>query len=155
KNGHWKYKLPEADLGPALPLAIKQEGAFMSVFNGGWRKLKHRMQESYDFSAHSTAKPSYRHVLELLKAEYSASAQVEQTRRQLRERYSFDENIDTVRLSIDLLHGKKGHPELDYLLQRPDGAALVISLQALHQPLSRLETKLKRCLQELPGGSFA
>ncbi|GGB11180.1 AAA domain-containing protein [Puia dinghuensis] len=155
ENLHWKHKLPADSVGPALDLANKQEGAFFSMFNGSWRKLKHQLQDSYDFSAHNTGKPSRRHLLELLKNEYGSAAQLEQTRQQLQQRFKLDQNIDTARLSIDLLHGKKGHPELDYLLQHPDGAALVISLQALHQPLNRLETRLKRCLQDLPTGSLA
>ena len=155
KTGHWKHKLPETDLDAALLLADKQEGAFLNALNGPWRRLKHRLQESYDFAAHNTEKPSYRRVLEELKAEHTAAERAEQARRQLQQQYALDQNIDTARLSIDMLQRKKGHPELEYLMQRPDSAALVISLQALHQPLNRLDTQLRRCLQELPGGSLA
>jgi predicted DNA-binding WGR domain protein/DNA polymerase III delta prime subunit len=155
KNAHWKHKLPDVEVDTALILAANQEGAFFSALNGPWRKLKHRLQESYDFAAHSGEKPSYRHVLEELKTEYAAAERAGQARRQLQQQYALDQNIDTARLSIDLLQSRKGHPELAYLMQRPDGAALVISLQALHQPLSRLETLLSRCLQEPPGGSLA
>jgi len=155
KNQHWKHKLPQADLDAAVLLAGKQEGAFLNALNGPWRRLKHRLQESYDFTVYSTTKPSYRHVLEDLKTEYAAAERAEQARRQLQQQYALDQNIDTARLSIDLLQSRKGHPELEYLVQRPDGAALVLSLQALHQPLNRLETLLGRCLQELPGGSLA
>jgi len=155
KNQHWKHKLPEADLDAALLLAGKQEGTFLSALNGPWRRLKHRLHESYDFAAHPAEKPSYRQVLEELKAEYAAAERAEQARRQLQQQYALDQNIDTARLSIDLLQSRKGHPELEYLVQRPDGAALVVSLQALHQPLNRLETLLGRCLQKIPGGSLA
>jgi len=154
KNGHWKHKLPETDLDAAVLLAGKREGAFLNSLNGPWRRLKHRLQESYDFATYNTEKPSYRQVLEQLKAEYTAAERAEQARRQLQQQYALDQHIDTARLSIDMLQSRKGHPELEYLLQRPDGAALVISLQALHQPLNRLETLLRRCLQELPGGSL-
>ena len=154
KNQHWKYKLPEADLDAALLLADKQEGALLSALNGPWRRLKHRLQDSYDFAAHDAEKPSYRQVLEQLKAEYAAAERAEQARRQLQQQYALDQNIDTARLSIDLLQSRKGHPELEYLLQRPDGAAVVASLQALHQPFNRLESLLGRCLHQLPGGSL-
>ncbi|HEY4337518.1 MAG TPA: AAA domain-containing protein, partial [Puia sp.] len=154
KNVYWKNKLQEAETDAALILAANQEGGFFSALNRPWRRLKHRLQESYDFAGHPGEKPSYRHVLEELKAEYTAAERAEQARRQLQQQYALDQNIDTARLSIDLLQSRKGHPELAYLMQRLDGAALVVSLQALHQPLSRLETLLSRCLQELPGGSL-
>jgi predicted DNA-binding WGR domain protein len=152
KNEHWTYKLPAQDLEGAIALAAKQEGSFFSLFNGGWQKLKKQIQNSYALSSHAV-KPSYRNLLEQLKAEYEAAAQVEQVRRKLEEDYRMD-NLDTARLSIDLLQNKKGHAALDYLVQHPEGVAMVSSLQALHQPLSRLETQLKRCLQEPPTGNL-
>ncbi|HEY4109658.1 AAA domain-containing protein [Puia sp.] len=155
QNIHWKQKISEADLGAALALTNKQEGAFFSLLNGSWRRLRHRLQESYDFTAHPGVKPSYHQILEALQTEYAAAHQLEQVRQQLQLRYQLDQHIDTAGLSIDLLQGRKGHPELDYLMQRPDGAALVVSLQALQQPISRLETRLTRCLHELPTGSLA
>jgi len=155
KNGHWKNKLPEAEVDTALILAANQQGAFFSALNGPWRRLKHRLQESYDFAAHPGEPPSYRQVLEELKAEYTAVERAEHARRQLQQQYALDQNIDTARLSIAMLQSRKGHPELMYLMQRPDAANLVSLLQALHQPLSRLETFLSRCLQELPAGGLA
>src|SRR6201991_4999136 len=153
RNEYWSHKIPEQDLDAAIVLAAKQEGAFFSVFNGAWKKLKKQIQSNYDFSAHAV-KPSILSLLEQLKAEYEAAAQVEQARRNLEEDYRMD-NPDTARLSIDLLQNKKGHAELDYLVQHPDGPAIVTALQALHQPLSRLETQLKRCLQEPPAGNIS
>jgi predicted DNA-binding WGR domain protein/DNA polymerase III delta prime subunit len=155
KNQLWKNKLLEPDLDAALLLADKQEGAFLSALNGPWRRLKHRLQDSYDFAAHPAEKPSFRQVLLALKTEYGAAERAGQLRRQLMQQYSLDQNIDTARLSIELLQSRKGHPELEYLMHRPDAAALVASLQALHQPLNRLETYLGRCLQQLPAGSLA
>ncbi|HXB07608.1 MAG TPA: AAA domain-containing protein [Puia sp.] len=155
RNSHWKDKLPEDELDAAIELAINKEGAFLSGLNGAWRKLKRRMQESYDFSAHPAAKPSYHRLLELLKSEYDAATWTAQMLQQIQQRFSMDQHIETTMLGIDLLHGKKGHPELEYLLQRPDGAALVVALQALHQPLNRLETRLMGCLNEQPACSLA
>jgi predicted DNA-binding WGR domain protein/DNA polymerase III delta prime subunit len=153
KNIHWKDKFPAGDLDAALVLAAKHEGAFFGRWNGGWRRLRMRLQLSYDLSAHSAGKPSYYKVLDTLKAEYTAGERVEQTRQRLQQQYSLDQAIDTARRGIDLLQSKKGHPDLDHLLQRPDAVALVASLQALHQPINRLETRLLRCLQELPKGN--
>ncbi len=153
KNACWTDKLGEQDVELALALALKHDDSFLGMLNGSWRKLKQQLQQRYDFSRHSV-KPSYTTVLELLKAEYVAARQVENTRRQLEAAYQL-ENIDTAWRSIDLLQSKKGHPELDHLLQHPDGSALVASLQALHQPLNRLETLLQRCLQETPAGSLS
>ncbi|MBS1661390.1 MAG: DUF4011 domain-containing protein, partial [Bacteroidetes bacterium] len=153
KNGHWSQKLPAQDLDAAIGLAARQEKAFLNVFNGNWKRLKKQVQSSYDFSQHAV-KPSYQNLLELLKAEYTAGEQVEQAKRRLEEDYKLD-NLDTARLSIDLLQNKKGHPQLDYLLQHPSAAMLIDALYAMHQPLSRLETQLRRCLQEAPSGNLA
>jgi superfamily I DNA and/or RNA helicase/predicted DNA-binding WGR domain protein len=153
KNEHWTHKIPEQDLGAAIALTTKQEGRLLSMLNGSWKKLRRQIQNNYDLSAHAV-KPSVLSLLEQLKAEYEAAAQVGQARRQLEEDYRM-ENPDTARLSIDLLQNKKGHAELDYLVQHPEGPAIVTALQALHQPLNRLETQLKRCLQEPPTGNIS
>jgi predicted DNA-binding WGR domain protein/DNA polymerase III delta prime subunit len=153
KNADWTDKLGRQDVAAALALAARHEGSFLGMVNGPWRKLKQQLQQRYDFSRHSV-KPSYTTVLESLQAEYAAAGAVEEARHQLEARYQL-ENIDTAWRSIDLLQSKKGHPELGYLLQHPDGAALVGSLQALHQPLNRLDTLLQRCLQEPPAGSLS
>jgi predicted DNA-binding WGR domain protein/DNA polymerase III delta prime subunit len=153
RNADWTDKLDRQDVAPALALATRHEGSFLGMLNGPWRKLKQQLQQRYDFSRHSV-KPSYTTVLTLLQAEYAAGGAVEDARHQLEARYQL-ENIDTAWRSIDLLQSKKGHPELDYLLQHPDGPALVVSLQALHQPLNRLDTLLQRCLQEPPAVSLS
>ncbi len=153
KNSHWIKKLEAGDLGAALALAAKYENAFLGSLNSGWRKLKRRLEDSYDFAGHSV-KPTYGSLLEALKAEYDAAALAEQTRQQLEDDYQLGEHIETAKLGIDLLQSKKGHPELDYLLRHPDAPALVGKLQALHPPLNRLEALVKRCLQEFPAGGF-
>jgi len=152
-NSHWQHKIEERDLGAAMALATKYEHAFMGRFNGSWKKFKQRLEPQYDFSAHSI-RPSYQTLLQGLQTEYAASAQLEQTRRALEDRYKFGQNLDTAILSIDMLQSRKGHPDLDYLLRHPDGPRLVSSLQNLHQPLNRLEANVARCLQEpSPGQS--
>ncbi len=153
KNSNWLQKPDERDLDAALALAAKHEHSFFGKLNAGWRKLKKQLDLQYDFSAH-TVRPSYHTLLQGLQTEYAASAQLEQTRRSMEDRYRFDQNLDTAMLSIDMLQTRKGHPDLSYLLQHPDGPALVTSLQALHQPLNRLETALARCLQTPPPGNF-
>jgi len=153
RNSHWTKKLEAGDLPAALALAAKHEKAFFGMLNSGWRKLKRRLEESYDLLAHSV-KPSYYRLLEDLKAEYDAAAQVEQTRQQLDDQYRFGEHIETARLGIDLLQSKNGHPDLQLLLRHPEASTLVIALHALHQPLNRLEALVKRCLQEFPAGGF-
>jgi predicted DNA-binding WGR domain protein/DNA polymerase III delta prime subunit len=151
RNSHWAKKLEPGDLAAALSLAAKYEHAFWGSLNSGWRKLKRRLEESYDLSAHSV-KPSYYRLLEELKGEYDAAAQVELTRGQLEVQYRFGEHIDTAILGIGLLQSKKGHSDLEHLLQHPDAPALVAALQTL--PLNRLEALVKRCLQEFPAGGF-
>jgi DNA polymerase III delta prime subunit len=151
KNSHWTKKLEPGDLAAALPLAAKYEHAFFGPLNSGWRKLKRRLEESYDLSAHSV-KPSYYRLLEALKDEYDAAAQMERTREQLEAQYGFGEHIDTAILGIELLQSKRENPDLEHLLQHPQATALVAALQTL--PLNRLEALVKRCLQEFPAGGF-
>jgi len=153
KNEGWTRKLPERDLDAAISLATEKEGKFSRLFSGAWKKLKKEVEASYDLSQHAV-KPTCLGLLSQLKAEYEALALVELEKRRLEEDYHMD-NLDTARLSIDLLQSRRGSPGLDYLLRHPDGPALVGSLQSLHQPLSRLETQLRRCLQEPPAGSLA
>jgi len=152
-NEGWTHKLPERDLDAAISLATEKEGKFFSVFSGAWKRLKKQIESSYDLSQHAV-KPTCLSLLGQLKAEYEALALVEQEKHRLEEDYRMD-NLDTAKLSIDLLQSRRGNPGLDYLLHHPDGPALVSSLQTLHQPLSRLETQLRRCLQEPPTGSLA
>jgi predicted DNA-binding WGR domain protein/DNA polymerase III delta prime subunit len=153
-NSHWRQKIDERDLGAAMALATKYEHAFMGKFNGSWKKFKRQLEPQYDFSAHPI-RPSYQTLLEGLRTEYQASAQLEQTRLSLEDRYRFGQNLDTAILSIDMLQSRKGNPDLEYLLRHPDGPALVSSLHNLHQPLNRLETALNRCLQMPPAGHEA
>ena len=154
KNSRWLQKPDEYGVDSALNLAARYEHAFLGKLNSPWRKLKHQLQQSYDFSAHSV-RPSYEELLRGLKTEYSAAAQLSQTRQQLEEHYRLGQNIDTARLSIEMLQSRKGHPDLEYLLRHPDGPALVSSLQAVQQPMNRLETALNRCLETPPAGSLA
>jgi len=153
KNSHWVQKPDEHGLDNALNLAARYEHAFLGKLNGPWRKLKHQLQQSYDFSAHSI-KPSYEELLRGVKTEYNAAAQLGQTRQQLEEHYRLGPNIDTIHLSIEMLQSRNGHPDLEYLLHHPEGTSLITSLQALQQPLNRLETALNRCLESSPAGSF-
>ena len=153
KNSHWVQKPDEYGLDNALNLAARYEHAFLGKLNGPWRKLKHQLQQSYDFSGHSI-KPSFEELLRGVKTEYNAAAQLDQTRQQLEEHYRLGPNIDTTRLSIEMLQSRKGHPDLEHLLHHPDGTTLVTSLQTLQQPLNRLETALNRCLETMPSGNL-
>jgi predicted DNA-binding WGR domain protein/DNA polymerase III delta prime subunit len=153
RNVHWLDRLDEQDLGTALALAIRHEGRFLAGLNGAWRKLKKDIHRRYDASRHSI-RPSMVSLLEQLQAEYAAGAAVGHARQQLQEVYQLD-NIDTAWRSIDLLQQKNGHPELRYLLTHDRATEVVITLNSLYSPLSRLETVLRRCWQEPPEDSLA
>jgi len=153
KNEDWTQKLPRQDLDAAIALAVKYENTFSGRFNGSWKRLRKQIQNSYDISR-LAIKPSFRSLLEQLKEEYQAGADVEQTKLRLEQDYQMD-NLETAWLSIDLLQNKKGNAELDYLLLHSEGVVLVTALQALHQPLNKLEIQLKRCLQEIPAGNLS
>jgi predicted DNA-binding WGR domain protein/DNA polymerase III delta prime subunit len=149
KNARWTRKLEKDDLDNALALAARYEKSFFGALKGSWQKLKRQLNERYDFTG-LTVRPSYIHLLELLKSEYAAATQVEEYQQELRTSYSLESNLDSSLRSIDLLQSKKGHPELDYLLQHPDSRALVTALSNLHEPLSRLQSSLHQCLEERP-----
>jgi len=153
RNVHWIERLEEQDLEAALALAVRYEGRFLSGLSGAWRKLFKEVHRRYDLSGHSV-RPSIVSLLEQLKAEYAAAAAVGLARQRLQDAYQLD-NIDTAWRSIDLLQQKKGHAELGYLLAHARAAEVVITLNSLHSPLSRLETVLQRCWQEPPEGSLA
>lgn len=144
KNIHWKEKLGEQDVEQALTLAIRQEKAFLNFLNGSWRRLKKRLQESYDLSQHAV-RPAYRGILENLKDEYEKARGMEQAKRRLQTDYRLD-NPDTAWLGIGILHQKKDDPALLYLLRHQEAIRVVTGLQSLHQPLIDLESRLKDCL---------
>jgi len=146
RNIHWREKLSEQDLDQALDLAIKQEKALLNFLNGGWQRLKKKLQGSYDLSAHSV-RPSYQRVLMSLKEEYEQARLLEQAKRRLQADYRL-ENLDTVWLGIGILHQKKDDPALVYLLRHPEATTVVASLHSLHQPLIDLESRLKECLHD-------
>ncbi|HVU55105.1 MAG TPA: AAA domain-containing protein [Puia sp.] len=152
KNIHWREKLGEQDVDQAWALAVRQEQAFLNFMNGGWRRLKKRLQDSYDLSQHSV-RPSYRSILENLKDEYEKARAVEQAKRGLQTDYRLD-NPDTAWLGIGILHQKKDDPALAYLLRHAEAPRLVTGLQALHQPLIDLESRLKDCLHD-PGAALS
>ena len=144
KNSHWKEKLGEQDVEQALALATRQEKAFLNFLNGGWRRLKKRLQDSHDFSQYAV-RPSYQGVLENLKDEYEKARAVEGAKRRIQSDYRLD-NPDTAWLGISILHQKKDDPSLVYLLRHPEAVRMVTGLQFLHQPLIDLESRLKDCL---------
>ncbi|HVV03136.1 MAG TPA: AAA domain-containing protein, partial [Puia sp.] len=176
KNIHWKKKLGEQDVEQALALASRQEKAFLNFLNGGWRRLKKRLEDCYDFSqptvdygsadrrsiieggarkdyisgrpegAHKV-RPTYGSILENLKDEYGKARAVEQAKRRIQTHYRLD-NPDTAWLGIGILHQKKDDPALVYLLRHPEAAVLVTGLQSLHQPLIDLESRLEDCLHD-------
>jgi len=153
KNSRWKQKFSQQDLETGLAIAIRNEGSFRGLLNSSWKKLKKQLEEQYDFSQHAV-KPSYRSILEGLASEYEAARTLSRSRQELQEIYRLD-NIDTAWLSIEVLQNKKGDPSLDYLLQHPAATALITTLQALQQPLSRLDTQLRQCLHSPEAGNLS
>lgn len=154
KNRRWTNKLEEENLDQALLLAIQYEKSLFRALKASWQKLKRKINERYDFSG-LTVRPSYTHLLELLKAEYAAAAKLRDYQQELRASYHPDSPVDVYLRGIGLLQSKRGHPELAYLLQHPDGVALISSLLTLHEPLSRLQSSLHQCLHERRADNLA
>lgn len=151
-NKAWVHKFTEQDVLNALTIAEKNEKSFFNFLNGSWRKLKKQLQSSYDFSKHQV-KPSYSSILAQLKAEYAAASVVATGKKELQEKYRLD-NINTTYINIQVLRGKQGDQEIDYLLQRPDANNLVMRLNKLNNTLHQLEVQLSKCLKEYTSKSL-
>ncbi|MES2777959.1 MAG: AAA domain-containing protein [Bacteroidota bacterium] len=148
-NANWKSKFSEQDVTNAIAIAEKNEGSFFSIFNGSWRRLKKQVQASYDLVQHQV-KPSYTSILQQLKNEYSAATAAAQNKEQLHREYQLD-NIDTTYLGIEILRGKKGDKEIDYLLAHPEANSIVRRLYKVNNTLHQLELQLKKCLADYAG----
>lgn len=153
KTAAWKQKFTEAEIEQALPIALKNEGSFFSFLNGSWRRLKKRLQQSYDFSSHQL-KPTYSSILQGLKEEYATATASAQSRKSIEQQYSVD-NINTVYVGIDVLRRKRGDAEIDYLLAHPQANELVLQLSKLNNTLHQLELQLQQCLHNYKDKSIA
>ncbi len=143
-NAHWKNKLSEQDVAAAIEIAAKQEKSFFNFLNGGWRRLKTQLQNSYDFSQHQV-KPAYSSILQQLQNEYSTSNAAANNKNELQQQYQLD-NIDITWLGIEALRNKRGDKEIDYLLAHPDANNIVKRLYKLNNNFHQLELQLQQCL---------
>jgi predicted DNA-binding WGR domain protein/DNA polymerase III delta prime subunit len=146
RNSNWKNKISEQDAMAALPLAAKYEKSFFNFLNGKWRRLKKKLDESYDFSQHAVH-PGYETVLQQLKEEFDAAGLVGMEKRYLQQQYKID-NVDLTFLSIERLRAKQGDKEIDYLLHHPEANQLVLRLSRLNNSLQKLQTQLHQCLTD-------
>lgn len=153
QNTNWKEKFSEQDTENAIPIAEKNEGAFLSFLNGSWRRLKKQLQSAYDFAGHQV-KPSYSSILKNLKQEYDLIKNLVDTKEKLQQEYRLD-NIETTSLAIDVLRNKKGDKEIDYLLAHPEANSIVNRLHKLNNSLHQLELQLQQCLCEHDGQALA
>ncbi len=143
-NSNWKNKLSEQDVSAAIEIAAKNESSFFSFLNGGWRRLKRQLKESYDFNQHQV-KPRYSQVLQQLQQEYAAANTVAKNKEELQQQYQVD-NIELTYLSIETLRSKQGDKEIDYLLAHPEANNIVKRLYKLNNTLHQLEIQLQQCL---------
>lgn len=149
KNKRWTHKLDKHEVNQSLELARKHEKSFFSFLNGGWRRLKKQLKQSYDFSTHHV-RPSYSMIIEQLQEEYDTRDKVSQTNLALTERYRV-EDIPGVYAGVALLRRKQGDKEVDYLLSHPGSNELVLQLSKLNNILHQLELGLEQCLFEVEG----
>lgn len=144
KNDKWKNKFSEQETEQALELAARQEKSFFRFLNGGWRALKKTLQNSYDFSAHQV-KPAYSSILQLLKAEYTAAADLAGSRKELEQRYRVSD-LENTHAGIGRLRSKRGDREIDFLLQHPEANEIVRRLSKLNNQLHQADLLLEQCL---------
>ena len=143
-NSNWKSKLSEQDLAAATDITAKNEKSFFNFLNGGWKKLKKQLQQSYDFSQHQV-KPSFGTILQQLQNEYAAASAVLGNKDELQEEYHLD-NVDITWRGIEALRNKRGDKEIDYLLAHPDANNIVRRLYKINNQLQQLEIQLQQCL---------
>jgi predicted DNA-binding WGR domain protein/DNA polymerase III delta prime subunit len=148
-NKRWTNKFEPAEVEQSLPIALKNEGSFLSFLNGDWRRLKAQLKQSYDFAAHNV-RPKFSQVLQQLQDEYQKKSAVEQGRADLEKKYRLA-NIETTYLGIEVIRRKKGDNEVDFLLQHQRSNELVIQLSKLRNGLQQLEAQLKQLLYEHQG----
>lgn len=146
RNANWKNKLSEQDTNAAMAIAAKYEKAFLRFLNGKWRRLKKKLDESYDFSQHAVH-PGYAAILQQLKEEFDAAGLVAMEKRYLQQQYKID-NVDLTFLAIERLRAKQGDKEMDYLLHHPEANQLIMRLSRLNSTLLKLQAQLQQCLNE-------
>jgi superfamily I DNA and/or RNA helicase/predicted DNA-binding WGR domain protein len=153
ENKNWKNKFTRNDVKLALELTNKFEKSFFRFLNGNWRKLKKKLNGSYDFAAHQMH-PGYGSILEQLQREYDAEVVMSEKKQELQRKYQVS-NITTVYLGIDALRRKRGDAEIDYLLQHPKSNELVLQLSKLNNILHQLAIQLQQCLHEYQNNSLS
>ena len=151
-NKRWINKFDKQEVEQAIGLAVKHEKSFFSFLNGGWRRLKSQLKQSYDFSSHQV-KPAFSLILKQLQEEYKIKDNADQNKTLLEKNYNVD-NIEIVYIGIEVLRRKQGDKEIDFLLQHPQSNELVLQLSKLNNTLQRLEIQLKQCLYGYEGKSL-
>ncbi len=152
QNTNWLNKFSEQDTAQAIAIAARYEPSFWRFLSGAWRRLKKRMQESYNLAAHAVP-PAFSAVLQQLQEEYNAARNLSQARKAVQQQYRID-NIELTWLSIERLRLKLQEPTLQYLLQHPNAQQLVIQLAGLQDTLHRLDLQLQQTLQDPPPQNF-
>ncbi|WP_018626629.1 AAA domain-containing protein [Niabella aurantiaca] len=152
-NSNWLNRFSRQDILQAIPISERYEKAFLGFLNGSWRRLKKRLNQSYDFSSHAV-KPSYTDILKQLQDEYSAKEAFANNKEEVEQRYRV-EDITQMKKNIDALKNKKGDREVDYLLAHEMPDELVLKLSELNNELQQLELHLKQCLYSVQNKSVA
>jgi superfamily I DNA and/or RNA helicase/predicted DNA-binding WGR domain protein len=145
-NLNWTNKFNEQDTSNAAEIAEKYEPSFFSFFYGAWRSLKKQVNQSYNFSAHQV-KPSYRSILERLKAEYRTGKDFTEAKKEFQEQYHIP-NIDITYAFIENIRLRLDDKEISFLLNHVNGDVLVNKLCKLKRILVQLDDKLEKCLSD-------
>ncbi|MBS1563278.1 MAG: WGR domain-containing protein, partial [Bacteroidetes bacterium] len=143
-TAHWRQKFSRTELPGALDIAVRKEKSLLRFLSGDWRRLSKQLQTAYDFSGHQL-KPTALTVLQQLQEEYAAQDRLNACQQQLQERYHVD-NISNIYIGIEVLRRRQGDAELEYLLQHPDAATLVLQLLRLHSVWQQLDGALRQLL---------
>ncbi|MBA4053533.1 MAG: DNA helicase, partial [Marivirga sp.] len=151
-NANWLSKLTPQDTANALLLADKYESSFFSFLNGTWRNLKKQLHRHYDFNKHSV-KPSYKNILENLKAEYDAAESVTKQKQEIQTIFAISE-IEGVQQNIGRVRKMREDTDLSSFLQHAEVQSLINRFAALDHVLVELESFLSKCLHDFEAKSL-
>lgn len=152
QNVHWRHKFSEQDTIQAMAIAEKYYDSFWRFLSPGWRRLKKRMRESYDFSQHPV-EPPFTLILFILQTEYDTARTAELARQAIHQQYRID-NIDLTRLTIERLRSRLHDEPMQYLLQHPQAQKVIQQLAGLHETVHKLDISLSKTLQDPPVQDF-
>ncbi len=152
-TGHWKQKLPAAEVSTVLQRARLYEGDHLRFFKPGWWKLRSVLNRCYDFKSHVMS-PTYVQVLEWLEGEYAAEQAVHEAdvrlAKEFRAKGSFTEFVERISQFSHFVESQPEHVQTAHqsLIETDDADTRIAMLADLAPAAERLPEQLDRFLTD-------